>query len=259
VSGTRRLPGWRDGCMVPAMLRPGLRSIIHRRAAGLGACLVLAAMPLAAGALPPPALVHDDARLFDDTSLAAMSRVLEAARRDCGTAIHVATLSYFETAGTRNHEQELMERWLKDEPGLLVIYNRGNGQTSVVASPEYWRSHPADAVAQVLADASRVLNQGGISPEHRIGDAARLIADRSRQIGGNRPGLRAPLAPGERTLAIALAGALVLAGLLAARSRRGTRNAAGGPFLFPDATVKPRLGAPFGGGVAGESSAQRPG
>ncbi len=236
----------------------GFHPIICGVLAGLGLCPGLTGMLEAAAELPPPppSFVHDDARLFDAATVEGLSRVLVETHRACGVAVYVATSSYRESADTRN--QQLVERWLKDQPGLIITYNRGDGQAGVVASPEFWRRHPADEVAQLLADAGRILGQRSVAPEQRIPGAATLIADRSRRLESDRRTSAGPFTVVERRLALVFAGAIALAGCLIAFMRRKTATAPGGPFLFPEAAVNSRLGAQFGGGVAGESSARRP-
>ena len=246
------------------MLHIGPRPIIIRRIiAGLGLCLGLASMLDAAGE-PPPApssFVLDDARLFNAGAVERMSLALLEMQRSTGVSVYVATWSYLETDGTRNRAQQLVKLWLNGKPGVILIFNRGNGQSGVVASPELWRRQPADETALLLADTSRALERAGATPERRIEDAVSLVVGRIRELEVKSGKPAAVFTGGERRLAILVAATIALSGLtvwLVSFARRKRAAARGGPFLFPDATVNRRLGGQFGGGIVGESSAPRP-
>ena len=249
--------------MMFPMPRARFQIIIGRTIAGLGLCLGLTMMLDAAGE-PPPApasFVQDDARLFDAAAIERMNRALVETERASGVSVYVATLSYLETAGSSNHEQQLVERWLIDKPGVILTYNRGDGQTGIVPSPDLWRRHPADEIARILAEAGRVLVQPGAGPELRIQDTVTLMVDRLQHLESNRRPPHGPFTSVERKLAICVAATIAVAGFagwLGAFMRRRKSAALGGPFLFPDATVNSRLGGQFGGGSIGEASARRP-
>jgi len=244
------------------MTRARFHSIIRRLIASLGLCHWLLTLPDAAAELTPaPAsFVQDDARLFDAAAVETMSRALAETERASGVWVYVATSSYQETAGSRNHEQSLVDQWLNDKPGMILTYNRGDGRTEVVPSPELWRRHPADEIARLLAEAGRVLARPGASPEQRIQDTVALIAGRFQHLAASPRAPQGLLTTVERKLAISVAATValaVLAGWLGACLRRRNAAALGGPFWFPEATVKSRLGGQFGGSI-GEASTRRP-
>lgn len=235
---------------------------IGRIVASLGACLALTRMLEAAEepAAAPVSFVLDDARLFDAATVEGMGRALEETERACGVAVYVATSSYLKTADTRTRERQLVESWLGDKPGVILTYVRGNGQTGILPSPELWRRHPADEIARLLTEAGRILFQPGSEPEQRIRNTVTLLSERLRQLDEDRRSPRGPFTGIERTLAIAVAATIALALLvcwLGASVRRRKAAVLGGPFWFPEASVKPRLGGQFGGSI-GESSTRLP-
>jgi hypothetical protein len=245
------------------MTRASFHSIIGRTIFGLGLFLGPSKMT-GAPAGPPPApasFVQDDGRLFDKASLERLSQPLIQLHDDCAVSVYVATSFYLDAGGNRNQAQQLVESWLKNQPGVILTCNRGDGQTGLVASPDLWRRHPADEIARLLSESGRILGQRGVSPELRIENAAARLAQRIRQLETDRHESRKPFATAERRLAITLAASLALTALLiglVAIARRKNARACGGPFLFPEAAVHSRLGAQFGV-TLGESSARDPG
>ncbi len=242
------------------MSRARFHSIIGRAVFGLGFFIALPEM-MGAAAGPPPApasFVQDDGRLFDKAALEKLSRLLLETHDNCAVSVYVATSFYLDAGGARNHAQQLVARWLKDKPGVVLTCNRGDGHTGVAASPELWRRHPADVIARILSDAGRILGQRGVSPELRIEQAAARVAERLRDLDASHDKSREPFAAAERRLAMTLAATLALTALLIwlfAVARRKKARASGGPFLFPEAAVHSRLGAQFGAAL-GESSAR---
>lgn len=177
---------------------------------------------LAAPEEPPASFVQDETRLFDAAAVEQLSRDLVETHRSTGVSVYIATSSYQE-ATARNLAQQLVDPWLKDRPGVIITYNRGNGQSGIVTSPELWRRHPADEMAQMLAQAGSTLIRPDAGPERRIQEAARLVIERIRQWDEKRGTQNSAFGDVERRLALWFGGAIAFSGMvvwLVSRMRR---------------------------------------
>lgn len=225
---------------------------------GLWLCLAGTLISAENPGAPPGSFIQDDARLFDAATMEELSRTLAEGWRATGVPVYVAASSFLEGGNMREHSNMLVARWLTGRPGLLIAYNRGNALPAIASSPEFWQRYPADEVAQMFADAGRLLAMDQVPPEWRVRGAAELAVGRTRRMEENRRMGQHLFTRADARLAVVVAATLAVAGSaiwLVVCLRRRRHATEGGSFLFPDVAVVPRLGAPFGGGAVGGSNA----
>lgn len=230
----------------------------------IGLCLGAIAPHVPASGAKPPASPHvrDDARLFDAAVAERLNRKLADAYEATEVSILVACSSFLEGGNMREHAHTLVARWLKDQPGLLIAFNRGNSMPAIAASPEFWRRYPVDEVTQLFAAIGNILAVQPVPPEDRLLQAAELAVERVNRLEASRRLGQRFLTVADVRLAAFVGAALAAAGTAAwflAHRRRQRRVAAGAMLVFPEVSVAPRLGAPFGGGAVGTSDARRTG
>ena len=209
----------------------------------------------------PSNLLFDDARLFNEEGAEQLSRALMDAEQSLGVSVFVTSISFLDGGSTlRDRVLPMLASWSAGRPGLLVAFNRGNSQFSVLPTSEIWQRYSTDEVALLITDAAKLLGNHVPPPDGRMKDAVSLILDRLQKLETQRSArMASPPAPSLR-LMLGLCGACVVLGLLfwvlAARAKARSTGIYQ-PRVFPEAEVGTRLGAPFGGGVVGEASGHK--
>ena len=231
----------------------------------LSLVLLLTEGPVCRAEEPPAAgtarlLVHDETRLLSEEERAALELELGAMEHDTGVVIRLHAAAFLDGQSVRDYASALANQ--EKAPALAIVFVRGNSQTAIMASAELWRRHPADALALLLTEAGRVLANQFLPPEKRMKEAAALAIARLRSLESQRAADLKFLGRAEKRLVLVLSGGLGIAaiiGILVVVIRRRRSLRADGFHLFPEAAVGTRLGAPFGGGPAGQADSGRAG
>ena len=206
--------------------------------------------------------VHDETRLLSEQDSATLERDLAATRRDTGAIIRIEAALYLDGQTVRDHATALANEIAGDAPVLVLAFIRGSSQTVAVASAGLWRQGPADAVALLLSGTGQILADTSLPPEVRMTKAAELAMTRLRTLESLRTGDRGIFGKGEKKLALILSATLLAAAIaiaLAMTMRRKKIADTNGTHFFPEAAVAARLGAPYGGGTAGQADSGRAG
>jgi hypothetical protein len=202
---------------------------------------------------PPASLILDETRLFDEQGAAQTSAELKKAKTDLGLLVYVAGYPYLEHGAVRDRALALADHWCGANPGLVIVFNRGDGQAGIAASDGLWRRYPPDEAVEVLAAVTRLLADTKLAPEGRVKNAVQLTLQRMAELESTRRAREQPMTHSETKLAEWFAAALMVLGVLAwlALLLWRRHEARRQPLFFPEVNVGTRLGAPFGGGVIG--------
>jgi len=216
----------------------------------VGAASAFAADDLGAA---PASFIQDDTRLLNQDSRAQMGRDLQEAQTSLGFPIYVAAYPYLPGGPVRDRALALAEKWCGQEPGLVIVFNRGDSQAGTAASAGLWLRYPPDETVLVLADISTLLADTQISPEDRVKQSVKLALQRFAKLEEARHARERTFNGSEKQLAGWFAGVLMVLGVAVWLSvlwwrRHEARHHA---LFFPEVDVATRLGAPFGGGVVG--------
>ena len=201
----------------------------------------------------PASLIHDETRLLDEKSTEQLSRSLQDARTQLGVSLYVAAYPYLGGGTVRDRALVLSDRWPGGEPGLAIVFNRGDSQAGIAASAGLWRRYPPDEAVLTLAEATDLLSKPDVAPEVRVQRAVKLVLQRLTKLEADRRARELSMTYSEAKLAEWFAAAVMALGAIVWFSlilwrRHEVRHAA---LFFPEVNVATRLGAPFGGGVIG--------
>jgi uncharacterized membrane protein YgcG len=226
--------------------------------------LALVTCTLMANPLPPAeetrearaaaSLLHDDTTFFDNSQREQLLHDLQTTREKAGTSLHIAVVPFLNgNVAVRDHALALANEWLGEQPGMVILANRGDGEGGIAASEGLWRLYPPDEAVLVLDDATTLLSNTRQPLETRVVQAVRLVSDRLVGMEIMRRARERTLAEQEARLAgwfaamLLVIASMVWAGVAFRRRHEARRGA----IFFPDVDVGTRLGAPFGGGVIG--------
>ncbi len=240
------------------MLPPRKTSIFSLLASVLGLWLALCGALHSANdpGAAPASYIFDDAILFQNADKDKLSRALTETANKTGVSVYVAGYSFLEGEAARERATALCARWLDGKPGLVIVYTRGSAQPAMTPSPELWRRYPADEIVLLMQESGRLLGDVFLSPEQRVIRSTNLTLEKLQIIEAARLARLHHFSMSDTRLAVILGAILLVAGVifcLAVWMRRKQSPARVAQYFFPDAVVSPRLGAPFGGGVTGES------
>lgn len=205
---------------------------------------------------PPPQPVNDETHLFEETEVQILNTRLKEVQEKLGVRFYIAAVTFSNDKSARDMGARLARNWGQGLATIVLTHDRGKAQSAIAVSAEFWSRYPADAVVQVADLAAAPLRQADLSPTQKILAAVDAIIPRltqvetarlKRQQSFTRTEMRLGLALSMALLGILLVGALVLA---LSRRREITKPK---EHLFPKIEVSQRLGAPYGGGVMGES------
>jgi len=201
----------------------------------------------------------DDAIVFNAEQAAQIkAQTRETLQRD-GVALYVTTMTFISGSNVRERSTALMRAWTQEAPGLVLAYNRGEGQPALSLSPGFWRRYPSDEVAQLLQSCVPILSREATPPDTKLMEAVSHITSSIQTMEAGRVARSTVFRPQDQRVAIMLAGALVALGVLAwLVSLRVKRKGAARRqrHYLPEVEVGLRLGAPHGGGTMAEVSAR---
>lgn len=225
------------------------------------ALLLMAASAPALEALPPKpdTLLFDDARLFSAEDAAKLSARLKACADQTGVRLYVAAFTLLQRPSVQQQARDLINPWMGDEAALMLAFHRGSNQSIVVMSPEMWRRYPAgDLVTTFDASARALVSKDEVDHSKRVLNGANILIDALMKLEAERRMRNRILTHDDTVLAAVFGGALavvVLVMLLVRRRLRHHEKQLAVQYEFPQVEVAMRLGAPMGGGVIAEASA----
>jgi len=218
---------------------------------------------LRAEELPPRPMdgFLDNAVVFNAAQAAEIKeRIQETLQKD-GTAIFVTTMTFISGSTVRDRSTALMRNWAGEASGLVLAYNRGEGQPALSLSPGFWRRYPSDEVAQLLQGCVPILTKEAVPPDIKLLQAITFISGEIGRMEAGRLARATLWRPQDINLAMVLGGALlgliILAWLVSLQVRK-RGDARRQRHYLPEVEVGIRLGAPHGGGTMAEASATDP-
>ena len=219
-------------------------------------CFVLL-LGVTGGFLSGGELVRDETRLLPDEQRAGITARLSALREKTGVEVCVVALTYGGGVSVRRTAAELANARGEDCAAVVLLHNRGVGESGLAVSRAFWRRYPADEVTALLDEGINRLQQTGLPHEERVLKALDTVLERVPLMESRLMKRSRLLTRQDRLLGAAMAaGLVVLLGLgwSVAQWCRG-RSAGAGGRCFPDVEVGLRLGAAYGGGVVAEARA----
>ena len=231
----------------------------HRITQTLLVLLMLELCSQFGSALPteaPSSPVNDETRLFDEAQTRDLNTRLNEVHAKLGVRFYIAAVTFANDKSARDTAARLAKAWAKGEATLVLAHDRGKEQSSVAVSPEFWARYPADAVVQIADLAAGPLRRQDITAGDKLLDAVNAVVPRLTVLERARRQRVQSLTRSELRLGLAMSGTLTVLMVLGALvigiyRRREISNAQ--THFFPVVEVSSRLGAPYGGGVLGES------
>ena len=210
-------------------------------------------------ALQGDELVRDETRLFTDEQRSALTGKLHALRDRTGVEFCVVALTYGGGVSVRETAAELANSRGEDRAAVVLLHNRGRGESGIAVSRAFWQRYPADEVVVLLDEGVRHLQYAELPPDRRVLGAVDKVLERVPRMESRLAQRSRPMTRQDLLLGAGMAGGLVVllaAGWLVAwwTRAKAARNAG---LHFPEVEVGMRLGAPYGGGVVAETRADQ--
>lgn len=222
--------------------------------------LLLAACGLGQQVPPPADGILDETRALSESSHRQLAEELRLFRQDLKCDAWVTASSFSPTDMTiRRKTQVTRQAWSGDRPAVLMAYDRATNSSGLSFSPALWERYPSTELFETMHEARRILSDTSLTLDERFVLATRSWIDRLRGLEAVRLRQSLLIQKTEKRFALVSAGVLaalaLVAGVLGLLSRRRDVRAER-RFHFPDIQVGLRFGAPYGGGVTAEISAQ---
>lgn len=197
-------------------------------------------------------LLQDDARLLKPEMLEGMRLRQQTLWEETGVAFYFVTFPTLED-DPAPRAQALLDGWSQGRPAVLMVWAWGRQVPLILASDAIWKRYPVDDMVLMLSRLARdfLTSQGTLAEKleltsRSLADGIRLLEKEQRRREKGFLGDRSMLFFATGAL---LAGALLWV-LLAATRWKSRRHES---YFFPDVEVGIRLGAPFGGGLIGQT------
>lgn len=203
---------------------------------------------------PPPTQLLDDGRIFAEAAedLEELVRYLRNLKEEGGIEIFVALYGFLSGETVEERAHRLREAWAHhDRKGVVVVYERGGGGLSFVATDDMddlLTRHDVDVIMRRAGVAAQ--GETGARAQVRaavftLGDALVDKVDRRRRAD-DLLGRKRMLVFASTLACIVL---VTLLGVVLSRWMRRADRRASEFYYFPAARVSTRYGAPFSGGV----------
>lgn len=206
----------------------------------------------------PASMVQDETRLFDEGQRSRLSAQLLEVRERLGVRVFIAALTYASDEKAGDTASRLAAAWSEGGAALVLMHDRGKGQSVMAVSRGFWERYPTEEVVALNDSVAGLLLRPDRPADQQISDAVPAIIPRLGRMESHRLRSGPRFGLQEVRLGAALAGGLVLLLLLGmvflgmARRREAARAR---KHVFPDVDVAIRLGAPLGGGSVAEARA----
>lgn len=224
-----------------------------------GGLLCLGGAAHAQGA-PPEDGILDDARALSGSMRQQLVAELQSFREDLKCDAWITATSFPAADMTVRRQAQVTRRaWSGERPAVLLAYDRASNSVAFSFAPALWDRYPAAQLIEIMQDARAVFADRSLTLDERFALATRQWTDRLREMEAVRLRHSLLLQREERhfakIVALLLFGGALVAGILGYAARRRTASAEQRHYL-PDIQVGMRFGAPHGGGVMAETSAQ---
>ncbi|MFZ4764568.1 MAG: TPM domain-containing protein, partial [Roseimicrobium sp.] len=196
--------------------------------------------------------VYDETLLFTESDQAAVSARLATAARQTGVQVLIAGLTFSRDATARDTAVRLASAWGREEPCVLLVFDRGKDSIALGCNASLWNRYPVDELFLLFTDQGKTEARGSTKPEVAMKAAMERALQSLQRLETARQKRERILGPAEMRLLQGVAfgmGLFLLACALAAYWAHCARLARTTKHFFPDVHMEMRLGAPYGGGA----------
>ncbi len=213
--------------------------------------------PLSLAPIPPrPAnRIFDDARLFSPDGRTALAETLERAHTDDDLDIYIVATTFILGESIEDRAHRIADAWVKAPKGFVLLYVRGE-QTMTMSTPG--EEEPFLSVRTLRALYEEAIRGAANESEApaRIRSTLDSLITGVREASAERERMERVFNPDVTRLLAFFLGALSCLGAAGWglwRLLRSFDHDQDSRFIFPPVSVPLRFGAPFGGGVCGET------
>ncbi|TLD72852.1 hypothetical protein FEM03_01915 [Phragmitibacter flavus] len=202
------------------------------------------------------ARVRDEAGIFTKDLGAQIQARTDECLEQSGVALHVVTFAdlddHLETRSVK-----LLKQLSGDEPAVMLAFGWGMDTPLIKISPSLGDRFAVGELTSLMADARRPFSDNAITLSQKFDAGSRVLNEGLIALEKKRQTLESRHFPMELFLSLAavvLGTALLLWVALLWLQKGAARHE---KFYFPDVDVEWRLGAPFGGGLMVQTSANK--